>query len=110
MRRRCVKLIAVTLPVAFLLAACGEEPAKEPAQSDGTASGEILQGSISDAMLPLDTVTSQSPPLKQSAPAESASDDENSGDDETGEAAETQTPEPGPETAAPAGDEAPEDN
>lgn len=40
------------------LAACkGDE--KKPV--GGNASGEILPGSVSDAMLPLDTVTSQAP-------------------------------------------------
>ncbi|HEX8055139.1 MAG TPA: hypothetical protein VF481_00650, partial [Novosphingobium sp.] len=49
------------LPLA--LAACKGE--KKPAEA-GTAQGEILQGSVSDAMLPLDTVRSQ-PPLAPEA-------------------------------------------
>jgi len=40
------------------LAACGSET-KVPAAKD--AGGEVLEGSISDAMLPLDTVRSQAP-------------------------------------------------
>ena len=64
------------LPLAFvvltLLAGCGGD--KSP-QGDGrTASGEVLQGSISDDMLPLDTLTSQAPPMKEqpkAAPAAS---------------------------------------
>jgi len=52
------RLIVVLLPLA-LLAACGEEPA-----DDGrAASGEVLEGTISDAMLPLDRVQSE-PPLE----------------------------------------------
>jgi hypothetical protein len=42
----------------LVLAACQSE--KEPAEAS-TAQGEILQGSASDAMLPLDTVRSQAP-------------------------------------------------
>ena len=44
--------------LVLTLAACkGDE--KKPV--GGNASGEILPGSVSDAMLPLDTVTSQAP-------------------------------------------------
>ena len=50
--------ILALVPLA-LLVGCGE---KAP-QSDGrAATGEVLEGTISDAMLPLDTVRSQ-PPL-----------------------------------------------
>ena len=50
--------ILMMLPLA-LLAACGEEPT-----DDGrAASGEVLEGTISDAMLPLDRVQSE-PPLE----------------------------------------------
>ena len=50
--------IVMLLPLA-LLASCGEEPAE-----DGrAASGEVLEGTISDAMLPLDSVQSE-PPLQ----------------------------------------------
>ena len=44
------------------LAACGDT-AETPAEADESrdARGEVLGGSISDDMLPLDTVTSQSP-------------------------------------------------
>lgn len=44
--------------LALALAACKGEPKKE---TGGTAQGEILPGSTSDAMLPLDTVKSQAP-------------------------------------------------
>ena len=56
-RLRLGALLPLILPVA--LAACQGED--KPAQK-GTAAGEILEGSASDAMLPLDTVRSQ-PPL-----------------------------------------------
>jgi hypothetical protein len=52
------QLLAV-LALALTLAGCGGGD-KETAK--GTAGGEILAGSVSDAMLPLDTVRSQ-PPL-----------------------------------------------
>lgn len=48
----------VALPLA--LAACGSNEKK--AKDQRTATGEILPGSISDSMLPYDTVRSQ-PPL-----------------------------------------------
>ena len=52
------RLIFAMVPLA-LLAACGEEPA-----DDGrAASGEVLEGTVSDAMLPLDRVQSE-PPLE----------------------------------------------
>ena len=50
--------ILALLPLA-LLAACSEEPT-----DDGrAASGEVLEGTVSDAMLPLDRVQSE-PPLE----------------------------------------------
>jgi hypothetical protein len=51
--------VLVAAAVALALAGCGGGD-KETAQ--GSAGGEILPGSASDAMLPLDTVRSQ-PPL-----------------------------------------------
>ena len=44
--------------LALALSACKDEPKKA---TGGTAQGEILPGSTSDAMLPLDTVKSQAP-------------------------------------------------
>lgn len=52
--RHAFPLLALTV----LLAACGGAKKDEGA---GTAAGEILPGSVSDAMLPLDTVRSQAP-------------------------------------------------
>jgi hypothetical protein len=57
------------LPALCLtLAACGSD-SKAPVAAD--AGGEVLEGSISDAMLPLDTVRSQAPLAPR--PTESAS-------------------------------------
>jgi hypothetical protein len=49
---------AITICLALALAGCGGEEKKAVG---GTASGEVLPGSVSDAMLPLDTVKSQAP-------------------------------------------------
>ncbi|MGN3975183.1 hypothetical protein [Tsuneonella sp. SYSU-LHT278] len=53
----------IALPLVLAIAACGgNDPGAEGERK--TAAGEVLGGSISDDMLPLDTVTSQSPPLR----------------------------------------------
>jgi hypothetical protein len=53
--------VLFALGALALVAACGKD---EVAQSDGrSASGEVLEGSVSDAMLPLDRVRSE-PPLE----------------------------------------------
>ncbi len=54
--------LLLILPLA-LLTACGDSPE----QDSRTASGEVLEGMISDAMLPLDTVQSQAPLAKAEA-------------------------------------------
>jgi hypothetical protein len=55
--------------MALTLAACGSD--KAPAAAEGAdAQGEILGGTISDDMLPLDELKSKSPPMKP-APGES---------------------------------------
>lgn len=64
-----IRRLTMLLLPAFALAACGEE---EQRADDRTAQGEILDGTISDDMLPLDTVTSQ-PPLMKEAPKASGS-------------------------------------
>ena len=47
---------------AGMVAACTDEPEPaEPAQTGGSAAGEVLEGSISDDMLPYDTLRSQAP-------------------------------------------------
>ena len=60
-----------TRPLLFLsllvaLAGCGGGDTVAEGERK-TAAGEVLGGTISDDMLPLDTVTSQSPPLKEKA-------------------------------------------
>lgn len=49
-----------------LLAACGDDNTVEEQPTDArTARGDVLGGTISDDMLPLDTRRSQSPPLQE---------------------------------------------
>ncbi len=69
--------------LAALLAAC--DSGSNGANDGRTAEGEVLGGTISDEMLPLDTVRSQSPPLR----AEPAGDAEEAdgGEGDEGEAA-----------------------
>lgn len=62
MTRLLTAALALALP--FAAGAC-----KKDAPRDANASGEILPGSISDAMLPEDRVTSQPPLAPQSARA-----------------------------------------
>ena len=52
------KTIAILAGLALALGACKGEQKKA---TGGTAQGEVLPGSASDAMLPLDTVKSQAP-------------------------------------------------
>ena len=55
---------------ALLLAGCGG--AEKGAEGERkSAAGDVLGGSISDAMLPLDSVTSQSPPLRETPASDS---------------------------------------
>ncbi|MCP5385879.1 MAG: hypothetical protein H6916_03555 [Novosphingobium sp.] len=58
----------VPIAALALLLALGACKGGEKQQGAGKVEGEILPGSASDAMLPLDTVRSQ-PPLAPKAPA-----------------------------------------
>lgn len=53
-------ILAGTPFMALALAACQQD--KAPTATE--ASGEVLEGTISDDMLPLETVTSQPPPME----------------------------------------------
>ena len=57
------KRLLLALPALLLLAACG---GNAPANDSRSASGEVLEGTISDAMLPVDRVRSE-PPLEDPA-------------------------------------------
>ncbi len=58
------RLVWITVPVFVSLTACGEN-APERADDAREAEGEVLGGSISDDMLPLDQLQSQSPPIRE---------------------------------------------
>jgi len=81
MRLTCRSTLILALAAA-LPAACGDKERK--AEGDArTAAGEVRGGTISDAMLPLDAVKSQSPALKRVA-AESGDTDDAGEDAEAG--------------------------
>ncbi len=52
---------AAPLAALMLLAAACTEEASAPAERGGKAAGEVLGGSISDAMIPLEQLDSQAP-------------------------------------------------
>lgn len=62
---------ASALAMALCLAAC-ENQASAPAEQGGQASGQILAGSVSDAMIPLDEVKSEAPLAPRQAPEDTA--------------------------------------
>lgn len=90
-------MLALVLPLA-LLAGCH----KSAKNDERSASGEVLQGTTSDAMLPLDKLKSQGPML---APSERKDTPEGVADETSGvEDASSATPAAGdgPATPAPA--------
>lgn len=91
--------IGLTLPaLALALAGCGKEADKT--QGGGTAAGEILPGSVSDAMVPVDQLKSQTP----LAPKTEAADKKAAKPGEKPKAAPVKTP---AEAAAPAAPDEP---
>jgi hypothetical protein len=60
---------AAFLAVLMLLAAGCTEDAGAPAERGGKAAGEVLGGSISDAMIPLEQLESQAPLAPRQGPA-----------------------------------------
>ena len=72
---------------ALTLAACQEQAGDQGAAGDAQrAEGEVLGGTIDDSMLPLDTVTSQAPPLRQAPSEDSSGDSEDATGEESDEA------------------------
>lgn len=89
------------LAITLALAACGS--GKTPVAAEGAnAQGEILGGTISDSMLPLDELKSESPPMKV-APSEGAGVDDSSANDD---AASEDTTDAEPDEPAQSGDPA----
>ncbi len=98
------RLPRVLLAACFVLAACDAEA---PAVADDTgraATGDVLEGSISDEMLPVESLSSQ-PPVAAPLPSEASSDGP-ADDDEPGERVTAPSApdaaEPAPEPEAPA--------
>ncbi len=59
---------------ALLLAGCGDDVVVDDPDDSRSASGEILEGSISDAMIPAGSLQSQPPLLRQQPQPEVAED------------------------------------
>lgn len=59
--------IAIAAPLLLALSACEDEP-EVTVENDGReATGEVLEGTISDEMLPIDEVRSQAPLAEEAA-------------------------------------------
>lgn len=86
MMHRMIAVAALTV----LLAAC-DGGTDGDATRGGAAEGEVLGGTISDEMLPLDTVRSQSPPLP-SVQSEEGEGDEEAEAETTDETPDAQEP------------------
>ena len=79
MKARFPAALTVLALAALPLGACGG--GGESGDDERTASGEVLEGTISDEMLPLDTVTSEPPLLKTESPRAAGGDAEAQGDE-----------------------------
>lgn len=78
------------------LAACGDEPAAELEEGESEPVAEVLEGSISDDMLPIEQVRSQAP--SAAVEGEEPTDESASAPPTSGTAAASGT-EPAPEPA-----------
>jgi hypothetical protein len=74
--------VHAALAVCLLLIACGD---KSDEDDDRKASGQVLEGTVSDAMLPLDTVSSQPPLAKETGSAGGGAPDADATDATEGE-------------------------
>ncbi|HSG35204.1 MAG TPA: hypothetical protein VLA37_11755 [Sphingomonadaceae bacterium] len=83
--------IAAALPMV-LLAACGGDDSIVDEDDGRTASGEVLEGSISDEMIPLERLESQ-PPLLRERTAPATAEDGEETDEGPGEPPEGFLPE-----------------
>lgn len=70
MIRSAVLLVAATA----ILSGCGDDtpPAETEVEAERNAKGEVIGGTISDAMIPLDRLRSQSPPAREAPSQPSA--------------------------------------
>ncbi|MEO5587744.1 MAG: hypothetical protein ABIQ81_08640 [Novosphingobium sp.] len=96
--------LILALPLA--LTACGG--AEKKAKDQRTAAGEILPGSISDAMLPYDTVRSQPPmapeEVRKSSPKSGTVAEPDAGASDAADAAQDSSPALAETPAVPAPD------
>ncbi len=69
-----IRTMAVAAPLLLALSACNDEPEVDTQDDGREASGEVLEGTISDAMLPLDQVRSQAPLMEEAEDGEDAED------------------------------------
>lgn len=92
------KLAVPALGALLLFSACEEQEAEAPRETaqGGEAAGEVLGGTISDDMLPLERLRSQSPPMER----EPGDGDRAAGGDE-GEAVEADGAREGGESSPP---------
>ena len=67
--------IALVLPVLLVLSACEDEPEVSVEDDGREASGQVLEGSISDEMIPLDQVRSQAPLAEADASEDGETDE-----------------------------------
>mgnify|MGYP001804378512 CR=1 FL=1 len=72
--------LALTLVLTGGRSACGDNAAAPgdgaPVEEGGEASGDVLGGTISDDMIELEQLTSQSPSLRRAPPTQAASDED----------------------------------
>lgn len=93
---RTALILSALAPLA-LLSACGDKTGKPAGPERRSAAGEVLGGEVGDAMLPLDTARSTSPPGRHAVPGDRTGDQTGPGEDR---ASGTAPPKP-PGTAAP---------
>ena len=100
MIRSALSLAAATV----MLSGCGDDspPAETEVEAERNAKGEVIGGTISDAMIPLDRLHSQSPPVREAPSQPSAAGPASDAPVEPEEASE---PAPAPVIAEEAGDD-----
>ena len=100
MIRSALLLVAATAT----LSGCGDDapPAETEVEAERNAKGEVIGGTISDAMIPLDRLRSQSPPVREAPSQPSAAAPASEASAEPEEASE---PTPAPVIAEEAGDD-----
>jgi hypothetical protein len=95
-----VRFRLVAPALVLLLSACGGDAASD-AEQGGSASGEVLPGSISDDMIPIDSLRSQGPQIvERPASAASGSPDSTASEGDAAAGAVEAEPAAEPEAAA----------